>query len=904
MIKRFSSRREKISDSLLKTRLNKAQSYDRIAGFFRSSIFEVAGEALESVSGKIRIVCNSELLAEDVRTAKLANASMRKEWCESKPEELKNSKDRFKKLYEFLIAGKLQVRVLPNDRFGLIHGKAGVITLEDGKKTAFLGSVNESKTAWKINYELAWEDDSREAVDWVQEEFDSLWNDDLAKDLSEFIVEDIKRISERVEINNVAKWKDEKCEPAVIAVESPVYREQLGLWEHQKYFVDLAFRDHKRSYGARYILADQVGLGKTIQLAMSAQLMALYGNKPVLIIVPKTLVWQWQDEMNNLLDLPSAVWDGKQWVDENEIKYPNRGSHDIVKCPRKIGIISQGIITSGSETSNYLLNKEYECVIVDEAHRLRRRNLGNGKENQSPNMNNLYAYLIQLSQKTHSMLLATATPIQLYPIELWDLLNILSQKNDSVLGSPSSCWRRNSKISESFELIKGNNNSKIDERDSWEWMRNPLPPSEEHPNFSSLRTNMNIGKDVFVCNELFDSLQPPLISKINTLLSYNFFQNFNPLIRHVVRRERIYLENETDPTTGEPYLQKIIVELHGEKENETLELTGYMKDAYEYAEEFCQLLGQRVKSAGFLKTLLLKRIGSSLEAGRRTGQKMLDEWGDGFDSFLDEQQGEDDIIDTNQSDLKNITPEEKILLQQFVNALNSNEAIDPKFNKVVELLEEGWKEKGTIIFSQYYDTAFWVAEKLSNKFSNDNIALYAGGDKSGVFFNSEFKKESKDSIKSGVKSHKYKILIGTDSASEGLNLQTLGTLINLDLPWNPTRLEQRKGRIQRIGQANDTVHIYNMRYKDSVEDRVHELLSQRLQNISSIFGQLPDVLEDVWIQIAQGEIEEAKKIIDNVPDKNPFEIRYNQKVSNIDWDSCTSVLNALEKRKYFRSGWY
>ena len=180
----------------------------------------------------------------------------------------------------------------------------------------------------------------------------------------------------------------------------------------------------------------------------------------------------------------------------------------------------------------------------------------------------------------------------------------------------------------------------------------------------------------------------------------------------------------------------------------------------------------------------------------------------------------------------------------------------------------------------------------------------AGGDKSGVFFNSEFKKESKDSIKSGVKSHKYKILIGTDSASEGLNLQTLGTLINLDLPWNPTRLEQRKGRIQRIGQANDTVHIYNMRYKDSVEDRVHELLSQRLQNISSIFGQLPDVLEDVWIQIAQGEIEEAKKIIDNVPDKNPFEIRYNQKVSNIDWDSCTSVLNALEKRKYFRSGWY
>jgi SNF2 family DNA or RNA helicase len=335
MIKRFSSRREKISDSLLKTRLNQAQSYDRIAGFFRSSIFEVAGEALESVSGKIRIVCNSELLAEDVRTAKLANASMRKEWCEGKPEEIENARNRFKRLYEFLNSGKLQVRVLPNDRFGLIHGKACVITLEDGTKTAFLGSVNESKTAWKINYELAWEDNSKEAVDWVQEEFDSLWKDISARDLSKFIVEDIKRISERVEIQEVVKWKGEPSAPASIAVESPVYREQLGLWEHQKYFVDLAFKDHKKSYGARYVLADQVGLGKTIQLAMSAQLMALYGDKPVLIIVPKTLIWQWQDEMNVLLDLPSAVWDGKQWIDENEIKYPNQGKHEIIKCPRR-----------------------------------------------------------------------------------------------------------------------------------------------------------------------------------------------------------------------------------------------------------------------------------------------------------------------------------------------------------------------------------------------------------------------------------------------------------------------------------------------------------------------------------------------------------------------------------------
>lgn len=130
----------------------------------------------------------------------------------------------------------------------------------------------------------------------------------------------------------------------------------------------------------------------------------------------------------------------------------------------------------------------------------------------------------------------------------------------------------------------------------------------------------------------------------------------------------------------------------------------------------------------------------------------------------------------------------------------------------------------------------------------------------------------------------------------GLNLQRLGTLINLDLPWNPTRLEQRKGRIQRIGQLNDTVYVYNMRYLGSVEDRVHDLLSSRLENIFSLFGQVPDVLEDVWIDVTQGEIDRAKRIIDAVPQKHPFELRY-QSIERTDWESCARVLSQGAKRE-------
>ena len=217
--------------------------------------------------------------------------------------------------------------------------------------------------------------------------------------------------------------------------------------------------------------------------------------------------------------------------------------------------------------------------------------------------------------------------------------------------------------------------------------------------------------------------------------------------------------------------------------------------------------------------------------------------------------------------------------------------------------DEHWIERGTIIFSQYLDTAKWIAENLSKEFTGETIGLYAGGSQSGIFLDGAFKKKNKEVLKAMVKNRELRILVGTDSASEGLNLQTLGSLINIDLPWNPTRLEQRKGRIQRIGQIHDTIYIYNMRYKDSVEDRVHKLLSKRLKNIYDVFGQLPDVLEDVWIKIAIGEQEEALKKIDNVPEKHPFENRYNMGVKHIDWESCSEVLDKKEKREFLKKGW-
>lgn len=136
--------------------------------------------------------------------------------------------------------------MIPDEVYGLMHGKAGVITYKDGSATSFLGSINETKSAYTVNYEMIWEDNSPEAVDWVQREFDYFWHNRYAVPLSDFIISDINRISKRVVIS-LRDWREDGGDivPSV-AVEEPIYRKEFGLWEHQKYFVERAFREHKQ----------------------------------------------------------------------------------------------------------------------------------------------------------------------------------------------------------------------------------------------------------------------------------------------------------------------------------------------------------------------------------------------------------------------------------------------------------------------------------------------------------------------------------------------------------------------------------------------------------------------------------------------------------------------------------
>jgi hypothetical protein len=792
MLQRHSSRLNRLDQSVLAQRLSGAVSYDRIAGYFRSSLFEVAGEALASMAGPVRIICNSDLDPQDLMTAAAAQAALRRSWCAGKPEDAPPAAlPRYRKLYEALTSKKLEVRVLPDSAFGLIHGKAGVLRYADGTATSFMGSVNESLSAWKLNYELLWEDNDPATIAWVQAEFDALWNDPRAVDLSvcPFIVQDVQRIISRTVIEPIelATIADPTLVAAAAAVETPVYRRDQGLWPHQKYFARLALERHRLG-GARLVLADQVGLGKTVQLAMAAMLMALddLDGGPILVLAPKPLLQQWQDELMELLSLPSARWNGKAWVDENDLEYPSEGAKSLGKCPRRIGLVSQGLVVRGlSEAVNQLLSRRYTCVIVDEAHRARRRKVPKvdadaDELNERAEPNKLMAFLREIGPKTKSMLLATATPVQLHPVEAWDLLHILSQGNDGVLGgwTHSSPWFQASRC---LEIATGDAEvPTADVRSGWEYVRDPLPSKFENPAFDRIRRSLDASDTRWQFSpESLNDLSPAIrrVQLQNGLLP-EYGANFNPLLRCIVRRTRAYLEATINPATGGYFLPKVIVKLFGEDNEGALVLGSYLRDAYAEAEEFSQLLQQRVKGAGFFKTLLLRRMGSSMEAGRRTVAKLLGEEPDTPDDEDEDDVEEEVPVQVGRpprgaSDFKNFTDKEIDSLRRCLSLLKQGGNNDPKLEALIGYLRgthpgvsASWLDRGCILFSQYYDTVRWIGDEMAKRaeFAGMDIGLYAGSNRSGFWREGRFQRCDRNVLKGRVRAGDLKLMLGAYSA--------------------------------------------------------------------------------------------------------------------------------------------
>lgn len=908
-IRRYSSRTHRLDASFLMQHLAGARSYKRIAGYFTSSLFEVAGEALEHIP-EVKIVCNVDIHPDDLKVAQLRDSKMLGRWNERALEaEALLNRERYRRLDAFLAKHGQAVRIAPDDICGFVHGKAGVITLADGRRLGFIGSMNETRNGWQRHYEILWEDESPEGVAWIEEEFDFLWN--AAKPLPQAVIREVHRRGYRREIEFIEIDDDESLAPAAL-IESPLYREGQQLQPWQQGFLTECLR-HQRLYGTvRLLLADEVGLGKTLSLATAALTLCLLSDKdngprrPVVIFAPATLTEQWQTEMLDKLGIPTARWDtvGKVWLDADERVLSPAGREQIAHCPLRIGIVSTGLMMRDSLEKQYLLGMRFGVVILDEAHKARTRQ-GFGKEAGTPN--ELLAFMREIAARADHVLLGTATPIQTNPADLWDLLGILHQgPGRFVLGHDLAPWHRPDEV---LDILAG----RVEVESlthAWELLRSPLPRMESTSEprarrlFSAIRQDLGLQNGEWQTNrslaDLTEETREILEEELERRISgATLFQRENPLVRHVVLRKRQQLEDAG-------LLARVGVDVHPEREQvseqrafdalfegKALRTSEDFRQAYGEARAFCKALAKRGKGSGFMKNLMEQRICSSVHAGLATARRLLQ--GDAEHEEDEEQE----------VDLKVETVEEREVLQRLITRLERLEA-DPKMEAVVHFLDkEQWRELGVIIFSQYYDTAKWLADALAARYPEEAVGLYAGAGRSRLYQRGDSVSVERETLKRMVAEHQIRVMVATDAACEGLNLQTLGTLINVDLPWNPTRLEQRIGRIKRFGQRRETVDMLNLVFEQTVDEKIYERLSERMKNRYDLFGSLPDTIKDEWIEDIETLGEQLDDYINAQKTATGFDLRYTGTMMppDKDWREFTEVLSRRDLATLMSTAW-
>ncbi|MFB6176060.1 MAG: helicase-related protein, partial [Halobaculum sp.] len=257
-------------------------------------------------------------------------------------------------------------------------------------------------------------------------------------------------------------------------------------------------------------------------------------------------------------------------------------------------------------------------------------------------------------------------------------------------------------------------------------------------------------------------------------------------------------------------------------------------------------------------------ISGSVERSGAT-QRLLDTMSE---QDLDWSEAADELeADLRETDLTEILPggteegldlldEEIAELESFVGALRRIDH-DPKIDRLKDDIRDLELEghNRIIIFTQYTDTMDFVRDELVST-HGEAVATYSG--RGGSVYDAEkgWRSVGKERVKREFASDgEIDVLVCTDSASEGLNLQTCGALINYDLPWNPMRVEQRIGRIDRIGQKYEEITILNYSYADTVETEIYDRLDNRIDLFEDVVGEMQPVLSGVNSQIRSATME-------------------------------------------------
>ncbi|MDB2265500.1 helicase-related protein [Halorubrum ezzemoulense] len=263
-----------------------------------------------------------------------------------------------------------------------------------------------------------------------------------------------------------------------------------------------------------------------------------------------------------------------------------------------------------------------------------------------------------------------------------------------------------------------------------------------------------------------------------------------------------------------------------------------------------------------------KRIRDDQDEDRQAALDALSEYSE--DEIAELEDAGEDVLNVDLTELApsltdegiNLLKEEIEELESFIQEVKQVDD-DPKMDQLYEDLDM-LDRKGRsriIVFTQYKDTMHFVRQQLRWKYG-ENIACYSGD--GGEMYDEEadaWRNVGKERVKREFSDNdgEVDILVCTDSASEGLNLQECGAMINYDLPWNPMRVEQRIGRIDRIGQEYDDVYILNYSYEDTVESDIYDRLDDRIGLFEYVVGDMQPILSSVGSKIREATMVEGVK---------------------------------------------
>ncbi len=844
-----------------------------------------------------------------------------------RPEADQIARDRLAALAWMVAAGLLEVKIaLPLDHSGhplypgqggaLFHPKAGILHDGDRDVIAFSGSVNETGAAWTRNREefdvkRSWFNPlDAEDIQLAAARFETIWRGDdpglLVLPLPQAVRDHLRAFArpdgppprdpmQRVEHppagdlrdRIAAQWLlDAPMKPGGEAlVLAPIWVDggPFEPFPHQARIGRLAVDTFPRSY----LFCDEVGLGKTIEAGLVLRSLILKGElRRVLIVAPRGLVRQWMEELREKFALTAWFYDGHMLHD---VGGRVRRSDDPW-AEEGIVIVSRHLVARQERTPGVLAARPWDAVVVDEAHAARRKVFGA----EEPN---LLLNLLQEMKQRHlfrALWLLTATPMQLAAHEVHDLL-LLAGVDDPRWGP----WSDLGEFERFFDQLRSFATAKNDRADVVGMTRRAveigapdLSPAEVPAHWGELQWRSLVQRIRSGGTGLTLSLQglPPQQAEGMT----PYLARQTPLAVHMFRHTR-----QTLRAYRERGLLKAGLADRQPEDVPVAFQSAAEEGLYRRIDELCSRFYRLAEvepdersGVGFLMAVFRKRLASSFAAFRKSLERrrdlvaavqrdlaVMDEAAQ-FQRAMNEGEEDDDEVDATTLDRerrrlqrlkadpqrRRKLEEERLYLQDYIAGLGQVDQ-DSKFREFAarlgDLLGRGHR---VIVFTQYLDTLDFIRDQLIARYGS-RMACYSG--RGGEVWDAAANAwcvVDKAEVKARCKRahpRSVEILLGTDAASEGLNLQEFSALVNYDLPWNPMRVEQRIGRIDRIGQDARVVLVANLYMTGTIEEDAYRTLKDRIGVFEDVVGPLQPILAEmprIFRKLAQGEIERAEAL--------------------------------------------